>query len=152
MFGTLCRNSYLSPQDTDPNVGIARTQALCWLLDELLDAEDDLLELVSRPRALVGWRRERLGEFCEWVGEGLAEERVSAVQALAGFSVAVPIQVGVPLAEQLLGAVIGADLLEAVPASAGDRAGRPSALRRRRPVAASVFRWCLEQGPTSSSL
>ena len=52
----------------------ARVQALCWLLDELLDAEDDLLELVSRPGALVGWRRERLGEFCQRVGEGLLGE------------------------------------------------------------------------------
>jgi hypothetical protein len=39
----------------------ARVQALCWLLDELLDAEDDLLALVARPGALAGWRRERLG-------------------------------------------------------------------------------------------
>jgi hypothetical protein len=39
---------------------IARTQALCWLLDELLDAEDDLLALVARPEAVSGWRRERL--------------------------------------------------------------------------------------------
>jgi hypothetical protein len=30
----------------------ARTQALCWLLDDLLDAEDDLLALVARPGAL----------------------------------------------------------------------------------------------------
>jgi hypothetical protein len=52
----------------------ARTQPLCWLLDELLDAEDDLLALVARPEALAGWRRERLGEFCERVGEGLLAE------------------------------------------------------------------------------
>jgi hypothetical protein len=52
----------------------ARTQALCWLLDELLDAEDDLLALVARPGALAGWRRERLGEFCQRVGEGLLTE------------------------------------------------------------------------------
>ncbi len=51
-----------------------RVQLLCWLLDELLDAEDDLLELVARPDALVGWRRERLGVFCERVGERLLEE------------------------------------------------------------------------------
>ena len=38
---------------------------------ELLDAEDDLLALVARPEALSGWRRERLGEFCQRVGEGL---------------------------------------------------------------------------------
>jgi hypothetical protein len=50
-----------------------RTQALCWLLDELLDAEDDLLALVARPGALAGWRRERLGEFCQRVGEKLLE-------------------------------------------------------------------------------
>ena len=39
-----------------------RAQALCWLLDELFDAEDDLLALVARPGALAGWRRERLGD------------------------------------------------------------------------------------------
>ena len=50
---------------------LARTQALCWLLDDLLDAEEDLLALVARPEALSGWRRERLGEFCQRVGEGL---------------------------------------------------------------------------------
>jgi hypothetical protein len=55
---------------TDPK-DLARTQALCWLLDDLLDAEDDLLALVARPEALSGRRRERLGEFCERAGEGL---------------------------------------------------------------------------------
>ena len=53
---------------------IARTQALCWLLDELLDAEDDLLALVARPEALSGWRRERLGEFCQRMGAALLAE------------------------------------------------------------------------------
>jgi hypothetical protein len=53
---------------------IARTQALCWLLDELLDAEEDLLELVARPEALSGWRRERLGEFCQRMGAALLAE------------------------------------------------------------------------------
>ena len=53
------------------NPEVARTQALCWLLDELLDAEDDLLALVARPEALSGWRRERLGEFCQRVGDVL---------------------------------------------------------------------------------
>jgi hypothetical protein len=48
----------------------ARTQALCWLLDELFDAEEDLLAAVERG-AIGGWRRDRLGEFCERVGEGL---------------------------------------------------------------------------------
>jgi hypothetical protein len=52
----------------------ARVQALCWLLDELFDAEDDLLALVARPGALAGWRRERLGEFCQRVGEALVAE------------------------------------------------------------------------------
>jgi hypothetical protein len=54
---------------------LARVQALCWLLDELFDAEDDLLELVARPGALVGWRRQRLVEFCERVGEGKEASR-----------------------------------------------------------------------------
>jgi hypothetical protein len=53
---------------------LARTQALCWLLDELFDAEDDLLALVARPEALSGWRRERLGEFCQRVGAALLAE------------------------------------------------------------------------------
>jgi len=53
---------------------IARTQALCWLLDELHDAEDDLLALAARPEALSDWRRERLGEFCQRVGDALLAE------------------------------------------------------------------------------
>jgi hypothetical protein len=59
-----------SPEPQD----LARTQALCWLLDELFDAEEDLLELVARPEALVGWRRERLREICERVGATLLAE------------------------------------------------------------------------------
>lgn len=50
-----------------------RTQALCWLLDELLDAEEDLLALVDRG-AVKGWRRERLVAFCELVGQAALEE------------------------------------------------------------------------------
>ena len=57
---------------TDPKA-LARTQALCWLLDELLDAEDDLLALVARPEALSGWRRERLGEFCQRMGAAMLQ-------------------------------------------------------------------------------
>ena len=53
---------------------IARTQALCWLLDELLDAEENLLALAARPEALSGWRRERLGEFCQRMGAALLAE------------------------------------------------------------------------------
>jgi len=59
-----------SPEPKD----IARTQALCWLLDELFDAEGDLLELVARPGALSGWRRERLGVFCERMSAALLAE------------------------------------------------------------------------------
>jgi len=59
-----------SPEPKD----LARTQALCWLLDELLDAEDDLLALVARPEALSGWQRERLGEFCQRAGATLLAE------------------------------------------------------------------------------
>lgn len=51
----------------------ARTQALCWLLDDLFDVEDDLLELIARPGALTAWRRERLAEFSEQVMQRLAE-------------------------------------------------------------------------------
>lgn len=57
---------------TDPKT-LPAPRLLDELLDELLDAEDDLLALVARPEALSGCRRgrERLGEFCERVGEGL---------------------------------------------------------------------------------
>lgn len=51
----------------------ARPQALCWLLDDLFDAEADLLELIARPGALTAWRRERLAEFSEQVMQRLAE-------------------------------------------------------------------------------
>lgn len=51
----------------------ARTQALCWLLDELFDAEEDLPAALDRG-AIGGWRRDWLGEFCERVGEGLVRE------------------------------------------------------------------------------
>lgn len=50
-----------------------RTQALCWLLDELFDAEEDLLKLVARG-AVKGWRRERFVEFCRRVGKALVAE------------------------------------------------------------------------------
>jgi hypothetical protein len=53
---------------------VARSLATGWLLDELFDVEDDLLELVARPEALRGWRRERLGEFCQRVGAALLAE------------------------------------------------------------------------------
>lgn len=59
----------------------ARTQVLCWLLDEVFDAEEDLLELMARPGAFVGWRRERLRAFCERVGEGLGQELESVHRA-----------------------------------------------------------------------
>ena len=61
----------------------ARTQALCWLLDELLDAEDDLLALVARPGALTGWRRERLGAFCQRTGAALEQEHYQILAELA---------------------------------------------------------------------
>ena len=51
----------------------ARTQALCWLLDELFDAEVDLLAALDRG-AIGGWRRMRLGEFCSRVEEALLQE------------------------------------------------------------------------------
>ena len=51
-----------------------RTQAVSWLLDELLEAEDNLLDLVASPHALVCRRRDRLGEFCQRMGSALLAE------------------------------------------------------------------------------
>lgn len=68
---------------TDPSARTARTQALCWLLDELFDAEEDLLELMARPGALSGWRQERLEEFCQRVGEGLAAPEAVLMERVA---------------------------------------------------------------------
>ena len=53
----------------DPKA-VARTQAQCWLLEELLDAEDDLLALVARPKALSGLRREQLAAALTPGGSG----------------------------------------------------------------------------------
>jgi hypothetical protein len=47
-----------------------RVQALCWLLDELFDAEDDLLALVARPGA-----QDRAINSAGW----------STLEALAGY-------------------------------------------------------------------
>lgn len=52
---------------------LARTQALGWLLDDLFDAEDELLALAAGPEALSGWRRERLRESCDRVGAGMPQ-------------------------------------------------------------------------------
>jgi hypothetical protein len=62
----------------------ARTQALCWLLDELFDAEGVLLAALDRG-AIGGWRRERLGEFCERVGEGCEGSERWSVRCGSGF-------------------------------------------------------------------
>ncbi len=53
---------------------VASAQALCWLHDELLDAEEDLLAHVARPEALIGWRRVWLGEFFQLVAAALLAE------------------------------------------------------------------------------
>jgi hypothetical protein len=47
----------------------ARTQAVCWLLDEHFGAEEHLLALLARG-GIGDWKRERLAEFCELVVEG----------------------------------------------------------------------------------
>ena len=45
----------------------ARTQALCWLLDELFDAEEDLVALFGCG-AIGGCKRERLEGSVSWWG------------------------------------------------------------------------------------
>lgn len=50
----------------------ARVQALCWLLDDLLDAEEDLLEQVARTGALVGALT--ASEFVELAAGGQPDE------------------------------------------------------------------------------
>lgn len=44
-----------------------QAQGLCWLLDDLLDAQEHLLLLMSRPDGLGVHRRRRLAQFCEQV-------------------------------------------------------------------------------------
>lgn len=51
-----------------------RIQALCWLVDELLDAGDDLRALVVQPQALRGWRRQQLAALVRDLGEALERE------------------------------------------------------------------------------
>jgi hypothetical protein len=71
----------LNPLAFDPEESMSadqrergRTQAVSWLLDELLEAEDNLLDLVASPHALVCRRRDRLGEFCQRMGSALLAE------------------------------------------------------------------------------
>jgi hypothetical protein len=45
------------------------------LLDDLLDAEDDLQGLAARPGALPGCRRERFTAFCQRLGATLERKQ-----------------------------------------------------------------------------
>jgi hypothetical protein len=72
----------------------ARTQALCWLLDELLDAEDDLLELVARPRG-AGWLEAGAAEGVQPASGGGTGSGVSLPGAVRQRTGRLP-QAGVP--------------------------------------------------------
>jgi hypothetical protein len=44
---------------------VAETQGLIWLLDDVLQAQDDLLALLAKPSGLPMEQRERLLIFCD---------------------------------------------------------------------------------------
>ncbi len=46
---------------------VAETQGLLWLLDDVLQAQDDLLALLAKPSGLPMEQRERLLIFCDRV-------------------------------------------------------------------------------------
>ena len=46
---------------------VAETQGLLWLLDDVLQAQDDLLALLAKPSGLPMKKRDRLLIFCDRV-------------------------------------------------------------------------------------
>lgn len=50
---------------------VAQAQGLRWLLDDLLDAEPELLRLLASPTAVPASQRERLATFCLRIGAAL---------------------------------------------------------------------------------
>jgi hypothetical protein len=46
---------------------VAETQGLLWLLDDVLQAQDDLLALLAKPSGLPMEQQERLLIFCDRV-------------------------------------------------------------------------------------
>jgi hypothetical protein len=49
-------------------LSVAAAQGLRWLLDDLLEAEQDLLALLATPTGVPMEQRERLAGFCTRVG------------------------------------------------------------------------------------
>ena len=64
-------------------LSVAGAQGLRWLLDDLLVAEQDLLELLANPTGLPAEQRERLAGFCTRVGL-LAVARGAGAQDVRG--------------------------------------------------------------------
>jgi type IV pilus biogenesis protein CpaD/CtpE len=49
----------------------AQAQALRWVMDDLLDAEVDLVALLASPTGMPAAQRERLREFCTRIAAAL---------------------------------------------------------------------------------
>lgn len=49
-------------------LSVAAAQGLRWILDDLLDAEQDLVALLATPTGVRVEQRERLAGFCTRVG------------------------------------------------------------------------------------
>lgn len=54
-----------------PTAAVAQAQGLRWLLDDLLDAEADLLALLASPSAIPSGQRQRLAQFCTRIAVAL---------------------------------------------------------------------------------
>jgi hypothetical protein len=54
-----------NPADTE--LAVEETQGLFWLVDDVLQAQDDLLALLARPTGLPMEQQERLLIFCDRV-------------------------------------------------------------------------------------
>jgi hypothetical protein len=53
----------------ESQLSVVAAQGLRWLLDDLLDAEQDLLALLATPTGVPAEQRERLAGFCTTVGQ-----------------------------------------------------------------------------------
>jgi hypothetical protein len=61
---------------------VAETQGLLWLLDDVLQAQDDLLALLAKPSGLPMEQRERLLIFCDRVSTTCKETTPNSLASM----------------------------------------------------------------------
>ena len=67
LFSLFAMTTRSTASSTRIEQAVAETQGLLWLLDDVLQAQDDLLALLAKPSGLPMEQRERLLIFCDRV-------------------------------------------------------------------------------------